>query len=975
MSEPGSARVINWNALLKSHFRVRGSHEIYVLGCFARHVTLYSQQVRALNLIYGLCKTGKLTTGKQLAIIGGGAAGLTAAAAAAFRRAHVTLFDELEGPMELQQNNRQRWIHPYIYDWPYVDESLFEQFKEGEAGLPLLSWSAGYAANVARQISSQWELLQNAYHIDARWSARGIKLTRRHGRLVRVGWDKDQAKDFPLVILALGFGLEPKKDAQDSYWAEDDLDGGFRRPNRRPRWLVSGGGDGALTDLMRLCIHRFRQDEILNLFVTAQGIEGLKKDLRELHYRSADLSERDVSKRFANISIDSELRNLVKETLRSDGPKIVLMTQDDALYGPKTSVLNRLVVRILKESQPAAFEHLIGRTRPVRPKSEDFQVRLVTGKKPQIRRFDRVLLRHGPKSNFAKDFRTIYRGCARMQSLWKRLAVNQDVTRRPIWSARFFGPQLKFPASENEEFAKTPMRAGFKTQDANFAESVRRFGVVADSIGVFRQVRSDGSSHVTYTVEGLSVLKGELSGISFRYKSGAGKVDRVRIEAPRSLGLKWVDERDKSPAPPKTKKRNSEPDGFMSDQIAQQRDAVRRLSGTVRFRTPLKPSDAPLSFRLSFRLLNGDALSKWEFLQMYGPEQQKHMDGKRLKRPTEYLARMVWFPVRALTIRISLPTCIREALPSVFLYPRHWKISRTDVVKNRVLLYSHPDKWKMSPKAVAKPLLPPLDLGMFKKFSSHGWVLSVPKPLVGSCYSIEWPLPETREDSFTLKLENDANRFRRILLRYRDAGGDESQIRWRERKAVRYSFQKFYDSLLGQDDPGHDRFEVTFMTYDTDRRRLLVVDGVRNGRELNAKSRDFWLPFGLGMAGSCFKSGRRIFVMNLTKKENDREEERGWPLNERDTMESDPGFYLKIPHRSPHKFLLQIPVDYPRFVSSRFRDYESARQCIGVVSISSLKGTTWLSRLTAVDDLRRLQSWCQGFCNDLYRILVLRHLD
>jgi hypothetical protein len=37
--------------------------------------------------------------------------------------------------------------------------------------------------------------------------------------------------------------------------------------------LVSGASDGAFTDLMRLCMPRFRQDKILDLVINAQVID------------------------------------------------------------------------------------------------------------------------------------------------------------------------------------------------------------------------------------------------------------------------------------------------------------------------------------------------------------------------------------------------------------------------------------------------------------------------------------------------------------------------------------------------------------------------------------------------------------------------------------------------------------------------------------------------------------------------------
>jgi hypothetical protein len=959
----------DWNKLLKTGFKVPGSHQIYVLGCFARHVTLYSQQVRALNLVYALCKTGKLTAGIQIAVVGGGAAGLTAAAAAAYRGAKVTLLDEVEGPMEMQQNNRQRWVHPYIYDWPYGDESILDQFYGGDANLPLLTWKADYAANVAQEITSQWERLRSAYAIETNWSVRNLQLDLEHQRLAWLKWDGNPGRKFALVILAVGFGLEPKRHGQDSYWTEDDLDGGFRKPSRRPRWLLSGSGDGALTDLMRLCVHRFRQDEMLNLFVTAQGIQGLKQDLRALQENSRTLDEQEVSKRFAGLGIDNELRRLVKEQLRREGPKVALVTGKAHLYGPKTSLLNRLVVRILAEIHPKAFEHVVGTTETVSPKNKVFVVKIRTGGRITIRRPDRVLLRHGPDSKLQRDFPDVHRVCKKMALFWKGLAVNADDTRRPNWRRGYFGPVPKRLPSENDQQWSVLSGGGLPTQDGDFAGSVRRFGVYAESVSILKQIRSDGSSTVTYTINGLSVLQGSVSGVHFRYNSTAGTIDRIKLES-RTRGLKWFDDGRGASLTPVSRGNGGQ--HSYAELIEEARNRARRLSGTVRFPQPLRPNEA-ISFRLSFRLLNGDALSDWEFFQMYDRDGRRHMDGKRLLRPTEYLARTVWFPTRLLTIRVALPTSIRECVPSVFLFPNHGKISRRDVVKSSVLHFSSPEKKKPRMVAVAKPLRPPFDLGLFRKVSARTWEFSVPAPLVGSCYSIDWPLSPSPSNDFTRKLEEDARKFRRALVRYRNTRRgtplDGSRSTGSSKcESIAQLFKRLYSGLVEQGG-ADNRLVVLLLTYVESERRLIVVDGIRYGGDLNPKTWDFWLHFGLGMAGSCFKDGNRAFVLNPQKRAGGA----SFAETEKDKPEGDRGFYLHIPRDSRPKFLLQIPLDHPRFNSRRCPpSYETSRQCVGVISIASMSGDTLLADIKDPEEFRKLQQWCQGFCQELHDALMGR---
>src|SRR5215831_17596148 len=65
------------------HFRVRGVQgECFLLVCQNAPVTVRSQQIRALNLAWALDRK-QLITDKNIAVIGGGAAGLTFATAAA----------------------------------------------------------------------------------------------------------------------------------------------------------------------------------------------------------------------------------------------------------------------------------------------------------------------------------------------------------------------------------------------------------------------------------------------------------------------------------------------------------------------------------------------------------------------------------------------------------------------------------------------------------------------------------------------------------------------------------------------------------------------------------------------------------------------------------------------------------------------------------------------------------------------------
>jgi hypothetical protein len=70
-------------AQMLTHMEVKSEPGLYVVGCFERRVTLYAQQVRALNLVYALSHEKRLDAGASIAVVGGSVAGMTAAAGAA----------------------------------------------------------------------------------------------------------------------------------------------------------------------------------------------------------------------------------------------------------------------------------------------------------------------------------------------------------------------------------------------------------------------------------------------------------------------------------------------------------------------------------------------------------------------------------------------------------------------------------------------------------------------------------------------------------------------------------------------------------------------------------------------------------------------------------------------------------------------------------------------------------------------------
>ena len=86
---------------------------IFFLGCFESRVTVLSQQRRALNLVDGLIRSGIVRQKGRVAIVGGGAAGVTAAAAFAVTAQDlqaIHLYEQESMLLHLQQQSH-RHLH------------------------------------------------------------------------------------------------------------------------------------------------------------------------------------------------------------------------------------------------------------------------------------------------------------------------------------------------------------------------------------------------------------------------------------------------------------------------------------------------------------------------------------------------------------------------------------------------------------------------------------------------------------------------------------------------------------------------------------------------------------------------------------------------------------------------------------------------------------------------------------------------
>jgi hypothetical protein len=340
---------------------------VYLLGTFERNLTIYHQQVRALNFVWSLIKSNsREDVPNDVAIVGGGFAGLTTAAGLLRKGVkHVSIFEKRATLLPLQQGSDARWVHPHIYEWPNIGSEL------PSAALPLLNWNAGRASDVVVQVLNEWKMVVDATRKADPSTTVDVFGNVKHLRLasdLEIEWIGEKIeggapttpsgskKHFQCVVLAVGFGLE--LNAPFSYWRNETLGQPELGLGRRT-YLVSGHGDGALIDLFRIRISQFRQDRILvELFskksALKQALYMLKQQLDDTNDTS--VTPENLYDQFERLAKDHEqdFADLLKSLsvrLRADTAVVLRMNKDvdrfENVFKSRASFQNRFLLFLL----------------------------------------------------------------------------------------------------------------------------------------------------------------------------------------------------------------------------------------------------------------------------------------------------------------------------------------------------------------------------------------------------------------------------------------------------------------------------------------------------------------------------------------------------------------------------------------------------------------------------------------------------
>lgn len=398
---------------------VKGKVGVYILGCFDRRITFYSQQVRALSLVHALKALQFLADDPSIAVIGAGAAGLTAAAAASLSMGgQVHLYESADVLLKLQSATDRRRLDPFIYDWP------FGHTTDPTADLPILDWEAGPSQTVRQEVVLQFE------HIVA---ASGGRLTKHLKRAVTsivqaadgsydlaihdhdVGADTHQNVD--RVILAFGFGLEDAESIAGiqgkSYWSTAGVPANEFQGRPNPRFLISGNGDGALIDFVAAAAANFDHSTAIRT-ITRQTTAEAKAALRRIEKEARDAHAAghafDIYARYdADLTglIGDPLVDAIAAQLRA-GVHVALQTRSEELFTIDSAVLNRFAVfvttKALNKAAGRGFSHIPTELSRVAGyvAAMGQPIFLLEGGGQQYE-FDEVVVRHGTKTEVVRQ--------------------------------------------------------------------------------------------------------------------------------------------------------------------------------------------------------------------------------------------------------------------------------------------------------------------------------------------------------------------------------------------------------------------------------------------------------------------------------------------------------------------------------------------------------------------------------------------
>lgn len=370
--------------------------DLFFIGSADRRITFYAQQVRALELIHALHVRGRLQPDDRVAVVGGGGAGLMAAAALGALGTRVEVLEASNRKLHRQAGS-QRLLDPRIYDWPDLGA------LNRDANLPFLTWERE-TANAA------------SIGLSAAFAALPIEcIMRPNAPVVAVDWATDRwevtvgngpPEAFTKVIIAAGFGDERGcgvAEAQD-YWART---GPPEPATQNARCLISGIGDGGLTDMLTLAIRDFDHRSFTEQFLSSARARDLSEAVDRAESAAKQAGDRDLTPHY-DAHVEPVLQAwgvtaYLRPKLHGDRSLVVNAERGSLIERGAAARLNQVMAYAVSKAMtavgPARFQLAAGRLQTVEAcaggRKRAVGIGLVGG--GHLEDFDLVIVRHGPR--------------------------------------------------------------------------------------------------------------------------------------------------------------------------------------------------------------------------------------------------------------------------------------------------------------------------------------------------------------------------------------------------------------------------------------------------------------------------------------------------------------------------------------------------------------------------------------------------
>ncbi|MCB0832175.1 MAG: FAD-dependent oxidoreductase [Bacteroidetes bacterium] len=423
------------SAEILKKLRVYRTRHIYQLGCTASdQLNIHAQQNRAFNLAFAL-QEEVLHEGMDVAVIGAGIAGVTAASALAAAGAQVTLYDSKTAVMHLQSGNQTRFLHPNISLWPR------RSFGYPVTHLPFLNWRAETAGSVVAQLLKQWIVHKGVYETQIRTkfgcTIREVLFDPDDENLVilRKAKGTDTCR---ILVIAAGYGIERRPMSRTpSYWRNDDLAQPIITSEKRRTYLVSGSGDGGLTEVLRLTIREFHHQRFIQAVMFDQWLfkqaNNVQKRLR---------LNRDKPQLVWNRFMSSRSRHRIEPSflqLKRNDTIVYLNSRGDFPSTSNAQILHRLCVALL--IRRGIVKYIPGRLTDVYENGNEKKIARIDGPSGQsFIEVDEVIERHGTNPTLDKLFPRDRQLFNRLRDSWRDTV---DQTWVPSFDREFLADEFR----------------------------------------------------------------------------------------------------------------------------------------------------------------------------------------------------------------------------------------------------------------------------------------------------------------------------------------------------------------------------------------------------------------------------------------------------------------------------------------------------------------------------------------------------